>query len=76
MISCMGGWCNSRSKCDHYHAEVISDDLIVERLCGEEEEPEICGKESASTEWKTGSIGLAKCSLTAVPFINSGTSLT
>lgn len=38
MISCMGGWCNQRDKCWHYHVE---SHIIVERLCGKLEEPEI-----------------------------------
>ena len=37
MISCMGGWCKNREKCQHYFAE---HKIIVERLCGEKEEPE------------------------------------
>ena len=37
MISCMGGWCKNREKCQHYFA---NHKIIVERLCGEKEEPE------------------------------------
>ena len=37
MISCMGGWCSSRNKCQHYYAQ---SKVIVERLCGKLEEPE------------------------------------
>lgn len=38
MIACMGGWCKNREKCQHYFAH---HKIIVERLCGEKEEPEL-----------------------------------
>ena len=38
MIACMGGWCASRDKCQHYY---VHSKIIVERLCGKLEEPEI-----------------------------------
>jgi len=36
VISCMGGWCSCRDKCDDYLT--ITEDT-VERLCGPVEEP-------------------------------------
>lgn len=39
MIACMGGFCESRAKCLHYHQTSI--ELLTERLCGEVEEPEM-----------------------------------
>ena len=38
MIACMGGWCSSRDKCQHYY---VHSKIIVERLCGKLEEPEL-----------------------------------
>jgi hypothetical protein len=39
MIACMGGFCESRAKCLHYHQTSI--ELLTERLCGKTEEPEM-----------------------------------
>jgi hypothetical protein len=49
IIQCLGGWCRSRDKCQHYHAEQIVNINPVERLCGTEEEPEPI-KPEAETE--------------------------
>lgn len=38
MIPCMGGNCSSRGRCAHYYSESTFE--IVERLCGQREEPE------------------------------------
>ncbi len=38
MIACMGGFCQSRTKCAHYYAQSNSEPC--ERLCGTIEEPE------------------------------------
>lgn len=38
IVACMGGFCQSREMCAHYQ---LSADFPVERLCGEQEEPEL-----------------------------------
>jgi hypothetical protein len=40
LVQCLGGWCNSRNRCAHYHAESRPGREPIERLCGAVEEPE------------------------------------
>ena len=49
MIACMGGWCASRDKCQHYY---VHSKVIVERLCGKLEEPELVKPELHSISIK------------------------
>jgi len=45
----MGGWCASRDKCQHYY---VHSKVIVERLCGKLEEPELVKPELHSISIK------------------------
>lgn len=40
IIQCLGGWCQSRNRCAHYHADPLHGRAPIERLCGDTEEPE------------------------------------
>ena len=40
ILPCMGGWCQVRESCAHYTAPIIPGMDPVERLCGEDAEPE------------------------------------
>jgi len=52
MIACMGGWCASREKCQHYY---VHSKVIVERLCGKLEEPELVKAELKTVSIKPSS---------------------
>ena len=47
----MGGWCKNREKCQHYFA---NHKIIVERLCGEKEEPEPVKETKLAIDFKIG----------------------
>jgi hypothetical protein len=38
-VQCMGGWCRSRERCQHYRARRVPGHRPVERLCGAKEQP-------------------------------------